>query len=206
MSLKKEIAKERLFIMNKIPKSYQSSTPYYQLFFYSAFLALLLAAFAPMAEASPCGQFLGGWNEHGHLKNEIIASNNLEKDLRKIPSLTAEPIFEVLPGNVLSVMGEISVEQIEDSMSAMVTLSLTDLMLIKNMRFVASSAFDAVSGVTYRLVHNDVVILYQPQRMILTVQARGWPAPKLLRLNIPNEPAQTNEDALPPPPMGLGPI
>ena len=192
----KEIAKERLFIMNKIPKSYQSSTPYYQLFFYSAFLALLLAAFAPMAQASPCSHFLGCCNEHGRLKNEIIGSNNIEKDLKKIPRLKAEPIFDLLPGNVLSVAGEISVEQIEDSMSAMVTLSLTDLMLIKNMRFVASSFHKTNGGVIYCLVHDDVVILYQPQTMLLTVQARGWPLPKLLRLNTPNESAATNKDAL----------
>ena len=181
--------------MNKLPKSYQSSTPYYQLFFYSVFLAILMAAFVPVAGASPCSDFLNdrGWNRHGQLKNDIIDSNNLAKDLKKIPSLQLQSLFVMLENNVLKAVGEISITPVgESSMDAVISLKMSDI-IVQNFRFVGHSLHSQEHGVVYHFTHKNVHVAYIPKSMQVILSSADWIDPRVLRLNIPNDSVPTND-------------
>lgn len=170
--------------MNKIPKAYQSSTPTYQLIVYSVFLAVLLAAFSPMAQAS-CG---GSLMDHSYLKSETVASNNIDQRLKEIPKFNSEPVFAISEHRVLSWVGELSIVPVEGLMSVKLSLSIRNVMELRDMDFAVSSSMLPDGSLNFHFAREDVTIDYQPRLKQIEVMTRTWEAPLSLRLNPPNEP------------------
>lgn len=170
--------------MNKIPRAYQSSTPTYQLIVYSVFLAVLLAAFSPMAQAS-CG---GSLMDHNYLKSETAASNTVDQRLKEIPKFNSEPVFAVSEHRVLSWVGELSIAPVEGAMSAKLSVSVRNVMELRDLDFAVSSSMLSDGSLNFHFTRADVTIDYQPRLKQIEVMTRTWDAPVVLRLNPPNDP------------------
>lgn len=130
----------------------------------------------------PCGRWLnldagssapipnGGYNGHGRLKAETIGTNILLKRLQKIPTLDKEPVFKMSSQNVLSAVGEISLQQNENWVT--VSLKINDLGETKNELFSVVGDYNNDDGVFYRLDSMDLEIRYYPDSMRLILQSK----------------------------------
>ncbi len=134
-----------------------------------------------------------GINGHGRIKAHTLIMNIDIKRMQTVPNLKQEMVFQIGQFNVLSRVGEISLNQSANGF-VVVDLRIDGVLDFSNKTFAARGDYNNKDGVFYvlsdqgsppPLMLTNFEIYYYPDSMRLVLQAKEWKMPVPLRLNHP---------------------